>query len=60
MKMEQTECYETLATKLHTPDNIPKETYKKHPNSKPPIRQFKYLRGICIDIAKREEQILSV
>jgi hypothetical protein len=35
MKMEQTECSETLATKLHTPENIPKENirHSKHGES---------------------------
>jgi hypothetical protein len=28
MKMEQTECPETLATKFHTPKNIPKENIR--------------------------------
>jgi hypothetical protein len=27
MKMEQTECSETLAMKLHTPENSPKKIY---------------------------------
>jgi hypothetical protein len=27
MKLEQTECSGTLAMKLHTPENRPKETY---------------------------------
>jgi hypothetical protein len=29
IEMEQTECFETLATKLHTPENISKKTYNK-------------------------------
>jgi hypothetical protein len=29
MKMEQTECSETLANKLHTPENIPKENLRQ-------------------------------
>jgi hypothetical protein len=35
MKMEQTECSETLTTKPHTPENIPKENirHSKHGES---------------------------
>jgi hypothetical protein len=44
MKMEQTECSETLATKFNTPENIPKENIRRN------YTVLKWCMYLCINI----------